>query len=65
MFDFNTKRAFESWFRANILPDIRNQYEHDGHIDHVARRCTWNDVIDGMHKDGALPDRALDWICPL
>ena len=64
MFDFNTKRDFESWFRANILPEIRQAYEHKGHIDHVARRTAWNDITDSMHRDGQLPDRALEWSCP-
>ena len=58
-----TKREFEKYFRAEILPAIRAEYEQDGRIDYPARRETWNNLVDAMAQDREIP-RHADWICP-
>jgi len=58
------KRKFESFFRAEILPDIREQYEQDRRIDYPARREAWNNLTDDMVRSGYLPQRAYEWVCP-
>jgi len=60
----NTRRDFESYFRREILPYIRDRFEPDRRIDYPARREAWNDHIDALLQDGELPDRASEWRCP-
>jgi hypothetical protein len=59
-----TKTEFTRYFRAEILPIIRERYEADGMRDLPARREAWNDTIDAMVKDRQLPRCAVDWVCP-
>ena len=59
-----TKKDFEKFFRAEILPEIREQYERDNRIDCPARREAWNNIIDAMVTDNELPKRAINWSCP-
>ena len=58
------RKQFESYFRREILPAVREVYEQDGVPDKIARREEWITHIDGMEKDGLLPERARDWVCP-
>lgn len=61
---FKTKKAFESHFRREILPAIREEYERDGRVDAPARREIWNNVIDSLIKSNEAPERAEEWNCP-
>ena len=60
----NTKREFESYFRREILPAVRARFEKDGVPDRAARREVWITQIDTLEKDGQIPERARDWLCP-
>lgn len=59
-----TKKQFESFFRAEILPEIRAEYEQDGYMDIPARREAWNDLADAMAADRAIPKHGAEWVCP-
>lgn len=59
-----TKREFERFFREEILPSIRDQYEQDGRIDYPARREAWNNTTDAMAQDRAIPPHGREWVCP-
>ena len=61
---FKTKKAFESYFRREIIPAIRKEYERDGRVDVPARREIWNNVIDSLIKSNEAPERAEEWNCP-
>ena len=59
------KKDFEKFFRAEIMPGIREQEnQYTPGIDYPLRRETWNNLIDSLLKDRALPRRAYDWVCP-
>lgn len=64
MYIARTKRDFEQYFREEVLPTTRAMFEQDRRVDVTARREAWNDTIDLLLKDGALPPRAEQWICP-
>jgi hypothetical protein len=69
-----TKREFERFFRAEIMPEIRSmekwytansgQVNKRVFVDVPLRRESWNNLIDAMVKDGSLPICAMDWECP-
>jgi len=59
-----TKKEYTVYFKAEILPMIKEAYEQDGQADYVARAEAWNDDIDGLVRDRQLPSRARDWCCP-
>jgi hypothetical protein len=59
-----TRRDFESYFRREILPYVRDLFEPDGRVDKPARREEWNNHIDVLLRDGELPPRAVEWRCP-
>jgi hypothetical protein len=64
MYVAKTRRDFESYFRREILPQIRVMFESDGLVDNPARHETWNNQIDVMIRNGELPPRAAEWRCP-
>jgi len=57
-----TKKNFEKIFRREYLPMIRR--EESRGIDYPLRRESWNNLIDALVKDGDLPGKANDWVCP-
>jgi hypothetical protein len=59
-----TKKEYMQYFKENILPHIKAEYEQDGRIDYPARREAWNNDIDCLVRDRQLPQRAIDWVCP-
>lgn len=65
-----TKKNAEALFRREILPIVRRQYDHRGHVDCSARREAWNNYVDGLQKDGAITPTQADrwaqprWLCP-
>lgn len=60
-----TKKEFLKFYRAEILPSVRKEYESlDNRVDAIARREAWNNVIDYLVQDRELPKRALEWDCP-
>jgi len=46
-----TKRQALAKFRENTLPLIREAYEKDRRVDHVARREGWNNYVDSLRSD--------------
>ena len=64
MYIARTKKEYEKYFRTEVLPFIREQFEQDKRIDYPARRETWNNDIDALVRDRQLPQRAIDWVCP-
>jgi hypothetical protein len=64
MYMARTKKEYLRYFRSEVLPLIREQYEQDRRIDYPARREAWNNDIDALVKDGQLPQCAINWICP-
>jgi hypothetical protein len=64
MYMARTKKEYLRYFRSEVLPLIREQYEQDGCIDYPARREAWNNDIDCLVRDRQLPQRAIDWVCP-
>lgn len=56
-YTFDRKTAFESFFKQFIEPTISK-------TDKPALRQMWNDLIDGMCKNGELPERARNWSHP-
>lgn len=59
-----TKKQFESHFKKEYLPAIKEIYEEDGRIDYPARREAWNNLIDMLVENRELPGKAIDWTCP-
>lgn len=59
-----TKADFLRYFRTDVLPAVREQYEQDRSVDVPARRETWNNLIDAMVQDRELPRHAVAWVCP-
>jgi hypothetical protein len=59
-----TRKEFIIYFRENILPEIKKQYETDGKPDYPARAETWNNLTDAMVRDRELPKCALNWDNP-
>lgn len=52
-------------FKETILPWIKEMYEQDGKVDHVARRTAWNDYTDMLCKDGLITENQYDtWTNP-
>ena len=64
MYMAKTKKEYLRYFRSEVLPLIREQFEQDGRIDRPARRETWNNDIDALVEDRQLPKHAIDWTCP-
>lgn len=52
-----TNKEFRAFFKSEIEPTISAS-------DKPALRQAWNDTIDRMHRDGKLPDKALNWLHP-
>ena len=50
----------EKMFWDHEIYKYFRDHEEDGQIDFPARRTIWNDWIDAMVKDGALPSSAYD-----
>jgi hypothetical protein len=59
-----TKKQFEAYFKSEILPHVKTQYEQDNRIDYPARREEWNNCIDELLKNRQLPRNAENWCCP-
>lgn len=59
-----TKKQFERFFRAEVLPTVRDQFEQDGRIDYPARREYWNNELDAMAEDRQIPRHGVNWVCP-
>lgn len=60
-----TKKEVVAFWRESVLPYVREQYEADGVPDYPARREAWNDMVDGMARDGAVTERqASTWTHP-
>lgn len=59
-----TKKEFLDWFRSEILPEVKAQFEQDNRIDYPARRESWINLIDSMIQDNELPKKAENWSCP-
>ncbi len=59
----NKRQAYEHWKELH-LPWIKETYEQDGVPDRPARRESWNNMIDGLIRDGDVPERAGDWQHP-
>lgn len=60
-----TKKDFEKYFRAEILPLIKEVELKQGNgIDACMRREEWNNLIDMYIKDRQLPRIAENWIAP-
>jgi hypothetical protein len=59
-----TKKEYLRYFKSEVLPFIREQYEQDRRVDYTARRETWNNDIDSLVRDRQLPQRAINWVCP-
>lgn len=60
-----TKKEFEKWFRAEVMPYVRaKEAEYNHRLDLPLRREEWNNTIDAMVKGRELPKRAYDWFCP-
>lgn len=65
MYMFTTKKAFEKYFRREILPTLQGyEARYTRGIDHPLRREEWNNYIDMLVREGDLPEKAIDWSCP-
>lgn len=49
-----TKKQAVEFFREEILPVIKENYEQDGIADKPARREAWNNFTDSLCKDGQI-----------
>lgn len=49
-----TKKQAVEFFREEILPVIKENYEQDGITDKPARREAWNNFTDSLCKDGQI-----------
>lgn len=69
MYIAKTKKQFEVFFRAEILPDLKSQEREwqgkvNASIDYPLRREAWNNLIDSMIKERELPAYAENWCAP-
>lgn len=65
---FKTKKEFQAYFNAEIMPLIRaeeHQYKTGRYfVDVPLRREAWNNEIDLLLRDGMLPKSAENWANP-
>lgn len=60
-----TKKEAERFYRAHILPEIRQRYERDGRRDEPARAEAWNAYTDDLCKSGEItPEQYRRWTTP-
>lgn len=55
-----TKEQAIKFYKEEILPSVKKQYESDGIIDKPARQFAWQIYIDGLCKDGEISQRQYD-----
>ena len=57
---YTNKAGFDRYFRSEVLPTILKRYG----TDKPAIRQAYIDMIDGLVRDGQLPEYAVDWVVP-
>lgn len=60
-----TKQQAVAAFMADVLPDVKAQYEQDGVPDWPARSEAWNNYTDALRKDRQITAKQYDtWTHP-
>lgn len=51
------RKEILAMFKADILPHIKEQYEQNGKVDHIARREAFNNYTDMLYKEGLIKEK--------
>ncbi len=55
-----TRKEILAMFKEEVLPYVKEQYEKDGRVDHIARREAFNNFTDSLFKDGMITRKTYD-----
>ena len=55
-----TRKEILAMFKEEVLPYIKEQYEKDGRVDHIARREAFNNFTDSLFKDGMITEKTYN-----
>ncbi len=55
-----TRKEILAMFKEEVLPYVKEQYEKDGRVDHIARREAFNNFTDSLFKDGMITEKTYN-----